>query len=846
MQVRVFAWETPVKNMTNKKRQNENSESPILKRRRRIDEAKIPKIESDEELMPKRRVRKLYDLEEKEEKDSKPVEKTKIEPNVIEKEFEVKRRVKKLQIEPKIKKELPTKKNFVQNSKKLDTGKKSTKSKEDEDFVHKRSKKVILDDDENFTKPIKKEPQDDFVENKITVEIDQKIKAKPKKREPVAKKSKKVISDDDDDDEPKKKEPIKRKKKISSNDNEKPKRAKRKSDSDEEKPTKKPKLEPTKQDIKNEAKQKRLLEKQRKKEEEELKDFQYKWWLEEDPLKPKQVKWSTMKHNGVLFPPEYVPHKIPLIIDNEEVELVPHVEEVATFFAAIVGTDYEQNEVFCENFFVDFKEVAKKHQPTLQMESFKSLNFQKIHNHLQEEKEKRKNLTKEQKDAIKKEKEEIDEKYGWALIDDRKEKVGNFRIEPPGLFRGRGAHPKTGKLKLRIVPEQVTINSFPIEDAPLPPEGHKWKDVVCVNNSAWLAYWNENINGSYKYVLFAPNSSLKTMSDFKKFETARELKKHVLKIRKEYTKMLKDEKMGNRQMATAMYFIDKLALRAGNKKGEDEADTVGCCSLRYEHVVLSPQNKVCFDFLGKDSIRYLNEVTVSPQVHKNIMIFKKDKQKGDSLFDRLSSTKLNSHLKSQMEGLTAKVFRTYNASITFQQELDKTVDSDSIADKILAYNRANREVAVLCNHQRAIPKSHKESMLKMQEKKMIMLYERNECKEALLSLGSKKKYENDEINLELIKKYLDEKEEVKKPLTEEQLEKKYASLTLKINNFSSKIIDRDENKTTALGTSKLNYLDPRITVSWCKKHDVPVERLFPKLMQKKFKWAMEADKNWTF
>jgi DNA topoisomerase I len=32
--------------------------------------------------------------------------------------------------------------------------------------------------------------------------------------------------------------------------------------------------------------------------------------------------------------------------------------------------------------------------------------------------------------------------------------------------------------------------------------------------------------------------------------------------------------------------------------------------------------------------------------------------------------------------------------------------------------------------------------------------------------------------------------------------------------------DKDENKTTALGTSKINYLDPRITVAWCKRHQV--------------------------
>ena len=37
--------------------------------------------------------------------------------------------------------------------------------------------------------------------------------------------------------------------------------------------------------------------------------------------------------------------------------------------------------------------------------------------------------------------------------------------------------------------------------------------------------------------------------------------------------------------AVAVYFIDILALRAGNEKDADEsADTVGCCSLRVEHL----------------------------------------------------------------------------------------------------------------------------------------------------------------------------------------------------------------------------------------------------------------------
>lgn len=66
--------------------------------------------------------------------------------------------------------------------------------------------------------------------------------------------------------------------------------------------------------------------------------------------------------------------------------------------------------------------------------------------------------------------------------------------------------------------------------------------------------------------------------------------------------------------------ILKLALRAGNEKEEGEtADTVGCCSLRVEHITLHEQMDgkeyvVEFDFLGKDSIRYYNKVPVIKKV----------------------------------------------------------------------------------------------------------------------------------------------------------------------------------------------------------------------------------------
>lgn len=148
------------------------------------------------------------------------------------------------------------------------------------------------------------------------------------------------------------------------------------------------------------------------------------------------------------------------------------------------------------------------------------------------------------------------------------------------------------------------------------------------------------------------------------------------------------------------YLIDKLALRVGNEKGDDEADTVGCCSLRVEHIFLEENNKITLDFLGKDSMRYRNTVEVDPLVYENIKRFMKGKNKEDDLFDRISASRLNDYLKEFMEDLSAKVFRTYNASFTLQKELYKqpVKEEETLDAKTKFYHDCNREVAILCNH----------------------------------------------------------------------------------------------------------------------------------------------------
>lgn len=48
----------------------------------------------------------------------------------------------------------------------------------------------------------------------------------------------------------------------------------------------------------------------------------------------------------------------------------------------------------------------------------------------------------------------------------------------------------------------------------------------------------------------------------------------------------------------------------------------------------------------------------------------------------------------------------------------------------------------------------------------------------------------------------------------EQAEKKFQRSEEALKKLQLQAVDREENKDIALGTSKLNYLDPRISVSW--------------------------------
>jgi DNA topoisomerase-1 len=216
----------------------------------------------------------------------------------------------------------------------------------------------------------------------------------------------------------------------------------------------------------------------------------YKWW--EAPELPENINWYKLEHTGVVFPAPYVQHNVPLVYDGKEIKLNAEQEEVASFFAAL-GEDSVplKNEktrpVFEKNFFEDFKQTLTN---DMGIKKFEKCNFDLIRNHLEKQRKLKKAANDTEKALQKSIKEKIALKHGYALIDNRIEKMGNYNMEPPALFRGRGEHPKTGTLKKRCFSENVAINIS--EDSCIPVcslPGHAWQSVRHDPSVTWLCSW---------------------------------------------------------------------------------------------------------------------------------------------------------------------------------------------------------------------------------------------------------------------------------------------------------------------------------------------------------------------
>ncbi|XP_071824419.1 DNA topoisomerase I, mitochondrial-like [Apostichopus japonicus] len=342
----------------------------------------------------------------------------------------------------------------------------------------------------------------------------------------------------------------------------------------------------------------------------------------------------------------------------------------------------------------------------------------------------------------------------------------------------------------------------------------------------------------YKYLLEQAKLRIKLTQgekDWMKYETARTLKKRLPKIRDAYKKDWESTDREIRQRGVALYFIDKLTFRAGNKAEEgeaaeeeeegDEEGAVGCCNLMVKHIMLLPQegNKcfVEFNFVGKSKVEYQKKVEVEKKVYEKIQEFKHHREESEELFDKLTPTKLNTYLKTQMPRLTTRVFRTCNASITLQDKLVeftnealKTVN-ETHEDRLLLLKRADHQAvqaaAVLCNHKRSTPKGFDKQMEKLEAE---------------------------------VKAKKDDIKNAEKDMQggNEEMEQLVKSLSVELKKLTLSVEDKKKSEHINVATTLKYYLDPRIRVAWSNEYKVYGEEFY----KKEQKWVLKEKSGYKF
>jgi DNA topoisomerase I len=548
--------------------------------------------------------------------------------------------------------------------------------------------------------------------------------------------------------------------------------------------------------------------------------------LEEAVITTARAKWQTLEHKGVAFPPEYQPRGITIIIRGDELVLNRDLEEIVYAWAKKKDTHYVQDPIFQQNFLSGLQKILPERHRNITINDIDfSMAYQladEERSMKEREKERYKALPKEQKKSIaqarKLERERLKAIYGKAVVDGIEVDVANWLVEPPALFMGRGQHPMRGRWKPRVRPQDVTLNLG--ENAPV-PEGN-WKAIVHDHSSTWLATWMESLTGKRKYVWLHDSAALRQENDKAKYDKAKKLAEREAKVHREVMRrMIK----GDGKVATVAYLILKLAMRVGDEKDPEEADTVGASTLRVEHIAFPQINGsqvIEFNFLGKDSVPWQKRLEVNTEdtqaLYDNLKNFMQGKKPSDQIFDSINSRKVNAFLQQIMPGLTAKVFRTCIATRIVQMQLSKSnVDKNSPeAQKIYAAKKANLEAAITCNHKKGIDPKNPTARRAL-EKFEVSINKKNEAIARLKADIAAKNW--------------------KTGLQKKRLEEKIVRLQMQVTL-------QQETRDYNLGTSLRNYIDPRIMKAWLNYVQLDWTKIYTSTLQRKFKWVEDyKDKN---
>jgi DNA topoisomerase-1 len=546
-------------------------------------------------------------------------------------------------------------------------------------------------------------------------------------------------------------------------------------------------------------------------------------------MRPMKHVLKTLRHNGI-FVPQYEFKCFNIKIGSNTLKLTAKSEQMAVAWirkrqSAISPPD----KIFMKNFMQEFLEQLKQENPTLGfLSNFASdylkrienappgeapnpnskinqeIDFSQVSEYVEMEKQKKANMTSEEKKQLtaerKVKREQLRDKFAVAEVDGQKLEIANWTAEPSCLFAGRGDHPQRGKWKDGPREGDIILN-LP-KDVPVPPGN--WKGVVWEPNKMYVAKWDDKLTGKIKYVWFSDTAFLKQNREKEKFQKAEALGKQIGRIEDHILnpKNLQSKDENRRKVATVSWLILNQNMRVGDEKDPDEADTVGAITLRAEHIKIEGDT-LHFDFLGKDSVRWVKSVKAPTAIIANIEHFSKTSK--EYLFEGIDSKNVSRFLSEKMPGLTAKVFRTWRCTKTVKEELEQSGVKKEDPDYLKAYTAklANLKVAEVANHKRKVPPTFDDRLAKKEE----------HVKELQAQLAAKKG-------------------EGKKTVTLEARIKK-AKLDIELSR---------ESKEYNLGTSLKSYIDPTAYTKWAKKVKFDITKFYPKTLQKKFSWAISGAK----
>jgi DNA topoisomerase I len=540
---------------------------------------------------------------------------------------------------------------------------------------------------------------------------------------------------------------------------------------------------------------------------------------------------KSLNHNGI-FVPHYDYKGFQIKLQGQPIKLTDKTEPMAVAWSRrlLSTTIPPPDKVFTKNFMKEFLEQLKKENPSAkflndfipkyfadidnpsatQDTDFKqneAIDFSQIKKFILDEKAKKEALSKEEKKKQAEERKvkrlEFKEKYGYAEVDGQKLEIANWTAEPSCLFAGRGDHPQRGKWKEGPSEQDIILNLPEDKKGNLlvpRPEGN-WKDIVWEPSKMYVAKWEDKLTKKIKYVWFSDTAFLKQNREKEKFQKAETLGKQIKQIESHILKNLESKDIERRKVATVSWLILVPNMRVGDEKDPDEADTVGAITLRSEHITIKGDT-LHFDFLGKDSVRWIKEYKAPALVIKNIQEFMKDTSK-EYLFQGIDSKKVSRFLSEKMPKLTAKVFRTWRCTKTVKEELDKSgvTKNDPGYKKNYAAKMANFKVAEVANHKRKVPPTFDKRVADKEQK----------IKNFQAQLKAKKIAGKKTESLET------------------RIEK--AKLDLELTKLT-----REYN----LGTSLKSYIDPTAYVKWAKKVKFDIEKFYPKTLRNKFNWALQG------